>query len=95
MYVKVDPTWVISKDGMHPSGGPEVTRKVARWTRPERKLQVLFHIRFWTSVLRGKSRRTYNNLGWRAADRGGDGAGNDPTALWHCRRSARPIEVTR
>jgi transcriptional regulator with XRE-family HTH domain len=53
MYVKVEPTWVISKDGLHPSGGPEVTRRVARWTRPERNLQVLFHIRFWTSVLRG------------------------------------------
>lgn len=53
MYVKVEPTWVISRDGVHPSGGPEITKRVARWTGPERNLQLLFHVRFWTSVLRG------------------------------------------
>jgi hypothetical protein len=53
MYIKIDPTWVISKDGTTPSGGPEITKKVARWTGPERNLQLLFHVRFWTSVLRG------------------------------------------
>lgn len=56
MYVKLAPTWVISHDGLNPSGGPEITRRVARWTGPERNLQVLFHVRFWTSVLRRNRR---------------------------------------
>jgi len=53
IFVKVEPTWVISEDGRRPSGGPAISRRVARWTGPERNLQVLFHVRFWTSVLRG------------------------------------------
>ena len=55
-YVQISPTWVISHDGINPSGGPQITKRVAKWTGPERNLQVLYHIRFWTSVLRANRR---------------------------------------
>ncbi len=51
-YIKVTPTWVLTEDGLHPAGGPSLTKQVIKWTGPERNLQVLFHVRFWTSVLR-------------------------------------------
>lgn len=53
-YVKISPTWVITEDGRRASGGPNVSRRVARWTNPERNLQILFHVRFWTSILRNR-----------------------------------------
>jgi transcriptional regulator with XRE-family HTH domain len=52
-YIQVLPTWVITTDGHSAAKGPDISRKVIRWTGPERNMQVLFHIRFWTSVLRG------------------------------------------
>jgi len=52
-YIQVLPTWVITTDGHTPATGPDIGRKVIKWTGPERNMQVLFHIRFWTSVLRG------------------------------------------
>jgi hypothetical protein len=52
-YIQVLPTWVITNDGHTAATGPEIGRKVVRWTGPERNMQVLFHIRFWTSILRG------------------------------------------
>jgi hypothetical protein len=55
-YVKISPTWVITHDGLTPSGGPLISKRVAKWTGPERNLQVLYHIRFWTNVLRGNRR---------------------------------------
>jgi transcriptional regulator with XRE-family HTH domain len=55
-YVKISPTWVITHDGQTPSGGPLISKRVAKWTGPERNLQVLYHIRFWTNVLRGDRR---------------------------------------
>jgi len=51
-YLKVEPTWVITSDGIHPSGGPTVAKRVIKWTGPERNLQVLYHVRFWTTILR-------------------------------------------
>lgn len=53
-YIKISPTWVITEDGRRPSAGPDVGRRVVRWTNPERNLQILFHVRFWTSVLRNR-----------------------------------------
>jgi transcriptional regulator with XRE-family HTH domain len=52
-YVQVLPTWVITTEGHTTATGPDIGRKVIRWTGPERNMQVLFHIRFWTSILRG------------------------------------------
>lgn len=51
-YIIISPTWVISVDGVRAKGGPDIAKKVSRWTGPERNLQVLYHVRFWTSVLR-------------------------------------------
>jgi transcriptional regulator with XRE-family HTH domain len=52
-YIQVLPTWVITNDGHAAATGPNIGRKAIRWTGPERNMQVLFHIRFWTSILRG------------------------------------------
>ncbi len=53
-YIKISPTWVITEDGQRASAGPDVGRRVVKWTNPERNLQILFHVRFWTSVLRNR-----------------------------------------
>jgi HTH-type transcriptional regulator, competence development regulator len=53
-YIKITPTWVLTADGRRASVGPEVGRRVVKWTNPERNLQILFHVRFWTSVLRNR-----------------------------------------
>lgn len=53
-YLKITPTWVITDDGRTPSGGPDIGKRVSRWTNPERNMQLLFHVRFWTSVLRNR-----------------------------------------
>lgn len=52
LYLQVTPTWVITEDGFMVRKGPGVGRLVIRWTGPERNLHVLYHVRFWTSVLR-------------------------------------------
>lgn len=52
LYLSIKPTWVITTDGHQIATGPKVGRLVIRWTGPERNLQILYHIRFWTSVLR-------------------------------------------
>lgn len=51
-YVQITPTWVLTDDGSHVKGGPSVGRLVVRWTGRERNIHVLYHVRFWTSMLR-------------------------------------------
>jgi hypothetical protein len=51
-YLKITPTWVITHDGIHSKGGPKVGQSIIKWTGVERNLQVLYHIRFWTTMLR-------------------------------------------
>lgn len=51
-YIKIEPTWVITKDGEEIERGPTVGRLIVRWTGPERNLSLLYHIRFWSSVLK-------------------------------------------
>jgi hypothetical protein len=51
-YIKIKPTWVITEDGNKVRGGPKVGRVVMKWTGPERNLQILYHVRFWTAILR-------------------------------------------
>lgn len=53
-YLKISPTWVITKDGERPVGGPDISKRVAKWTGPERNLQILYHVRFWTTILKGR-----------------------------------------
>jgi len=52
LYLKITPTWVITEDGYRIKGGPKIGQLVIKWTGPERNLQVLYHIRFWTSILK-------------------------------------------
>lgn len=54
-FLHITPTWVITDNGSRVTGGPKVGQLIIKWTGPERNLQVLFHIRFWTSVLRRSS----------------------------------------
>jgi hypothetical protein len=51
-YLKITPTWVFTEDGYQVKGGPTVGKLAIRWTGAERNLQVLYHVRFWTTVLR-------------------------------------------
>lgn len=51
-YVQITPTWVLTDGGERVRGGPSVGRLVIRWTGRERNIHVLYHVRFWTSMLR-------------------------------------------
>lgn len=52
-YVQITPTWLLTEDGESlVKGGPEVGKVIIPWTGRERNLSVLYHIRFWTNVLR-------------------------------------------
>lgn len=51
-YLKITPTWVFTEDGHRVKGGPTVGQLAIRWTGVERNMRVLYHVRFWTSVLR-------------------------------------------
>jgi len=52
LYLQIIPTWVMTEDGVQVKTGPRVGALVIRWTGPERNLHVLYHVRFWTSILR-------------------------------------------
>jgi hypothetical protein len=52
LFLQVRPTWLVTLDGRNPKAGPEVGRIVNRWTNRERNLSILYHIRFWTTILR-------------------------------------------
>ncbi len=51
-YIQVTPTWVITEDGFRVCGGPNIGRLLIKWTGAERNLNLLYHIRFWATVLR-------------------------------------------
>jgi hypothetical protein len=51
-YLRVTPTWVVTDDGSRVRGGLDVGRIIIKWTGPERNLHVLYHVRFWTMILR-------------------------------------------
>lgn len=50
-YLQITPTWVLTTDGWSVRTGPRVGQSVIKWTGAERNLQVLYHVRFWTTVL--------------------------------------------
>jgi TIR domain-containing protein len=50
-YIQLDPTRVLSDDGFHVRGGPDVGRIVVRWLGQERNMHVLYNVRFWTFIL--------------------------------------------
>lgn len=51
-YIQITPTRVLTEDGQKVKGGPEVGRIVVKWIGQERNLHVLYHVRFWTSIMR-------------------------------------------
>ena len=51
-FLQITPTWLLTEDGEMVKGGPEVGRIVNRWVGRERNLNVLYHVRFWTWILR-------------------------------------------
>jgi len=52
LYILIKPTWVLTTDGVQVMTGPDVGKRVIKWTGAERNLQLLFHVRFWTTILR-------------------------------------------
>lgn len=54
-YLKITPTWVLTEDGVAVKTGPQVGRLVIKWTGPERNLHLLYHVRFWATVLRTRT----------------------------------------
>jgi hypothetical protein len=52
LYLQIEPTWLLTKDGKEVRTGPDVGKLLIRWTGGERNLQVLYHIRLWTQWLR-------------------------------------------
>jgi hypothetical protein len=54
LYLQIDPTWVLTEEVTSVKAGPDIGRIVIRWTGRERNLHVLYHMRFWTSILRNR-----------------------------------------
>lgn len=52
LYLQITPTWVLTDDGQRLRTGPRVGKTVMRWTGPERNLHLLYHVRFWSAVLK-------------------------------------------
>lgn len=50
-FLQIEPTWVITRDGIHLIRGPRVGPMVAGWTGRERNRNILYHLRFWSFVL--------------------------------------------
>lgn len=53
LFLKIQPTWVLTEDGHNPKGGADVGRIISKWTNKERNLSVLYHVRFWSTILAG------------------------------------------
>jgi hypothetical protein len=63
-YIQILPTWVITEEGTKVKGGSKVAAIVNRWTSGERNLALIYHVRFWTFVLKGG----YVNINIRTGD---------------------------
>ncbi|MFL3663674.1 MAG: toll/interleukin-1 receptor domain-containing protein [Flavobacteriales bacterium] len=51
LYLQLNPTWVLTKDGHTPLGGKDVAKTINKWQNAERNASVLRHNKFWSSVL--------------------------------------------
>lgn len=52
LYIQIVPTRLLTEDGHQVRGGQGVGRIVNRWLALERNLHILYHVRFWTMMLR-------------------------------------------
>ena len=56
LFLRIEPTWLLTKDGKVPRGGSRVGPVLSHWLNQERNGQILRSIRFWSLVLaRGKN----------------------------------------
>ena len=51
LFLRVEPTWLLTTDGRVPRGGPRVGPILSRWLNQERNGQILRSVRFWALVL--------------------------------------------
>jgi hypothetical protein len=51
-FIKIRPKRLLTEDGYCVKGGPDVGRVVIRWLGQERNIHMLYHVRFWTAMLR-------------------------------------------
>lgn len=54
LYLQIEPTWVLTEDGFKVKGGPDIGRIIIRWTGQERNLQVFYHVKLWSAMLRAR-----------------------------------------
>jgi len=55
LFLRIEPTWLLTRDGKIPRGGSRVGPVLSHWLNQERNGQILRSIRFWSLVLtRGK-----------------------------------------
>ncbi len=52
LYIQIVPMRLLTEDGYQVRGGHGVGRIVNRWLALERNLHILYHVRFWTTILR-------------------------------------------
>ncbi|MEM9680067.1 MAG: toll/interleukin-1 receptor domain-containing protein [Bacteroidota bacterium] len=50
-YLLVNPTWVLTSDGITPAGGKDVAKTVNKWTNAERNDSIVRHNKFWSVIL--------------------------------------------
>jgi len=56
LFLRIEPTWLLTTDGKTPRGGSRVGPVLSHWLNQERNGQILRSIRFWSLVLaRGQS----------------------------------------
>ena len=51
LFLRIEPTWLLTKDGKIPRGGSRVGPVLSHWLNQERNGQILRSIRFWSLVL--------------------------------------------
>ena len=68
LYLKLIPAWVFTSDGEHLLSGKDVGIFSTKWTTHERNSSVLYHIRFWSSVLSHNSDKISIQLGSEKLD---------------------------
>ncbi|MEM6814171.1 MAG: toll/interleukin-1 receptor domain-containing protein [Bacteroidota bacterium] len=50
-YLLINPTWVLTVDGVTPAGGKDVAKTINKWTNAERNDSIVRHNKFWSVLL--------------------------------------------
>ena len=51
LFLRLEPTWLLTEDGKVPRGGPRVGPILSHWLNQERNGQILRSIRFWSLIV--------------------------------------------